>query len=141
MPGDRQHRRAQVSAAAQRRHGMTSARLMAAATSATRSREAAGGSAVGSITATKSAPARASASAASAELDVEGDARHLEDLGPPGDQVGPPGASLVEIGEVERRAEGDILGAVLGHRHGVVARDAGVHADDAARPKMRRASA
>ena len=49
-----------------------------------------------------------------ARLDVEGDARHLEDLRPPGDQIAAPRAGLVAVLEMRRRAEGDVVGAGLG---------------------------
>ena len=66
-------------------------------------------------------------------LHVEGDAGHLEDLRPPGDELVAAGAALVAVAEMGRRAEGDVVGAGLGQRHGIVTRDAGIDADDGAR--------
>src|SRR4051794_36250379 len=65
-------------------------------------------------------------------LDVEGDARRLEDLGPPGDQLVAPQARLVAVLEVGRCAESDVVGSRLRQRHGVVTGDAGVDPDNAA---------
>jgi hypothetical protein len=66
-------------------------------------------------------------------LHVEGDAGRHEDLGPPRHQLIAPGARLVTVLQMRRRTEGNVICARLGERHGVVARDAGVDADDAAR--------
>ena len=95
----------------------------------------------GNRMAMKSAPRPAQRLGLLGRLDVEGDAGRLEDLRPPGDQLVAPRAGLVAVLEVRRRAEGDVVGAVLRQRHGVVARDAGVDADDAAPPRMLLASA
>ncbi len=66
-------------------------------------------------------------------VDVEGDARHLEYLAPPRDQLEPARGGGGAIFDVRRYAEGDVVGAVLGERHGVIARAADVDADDVAR--------
>jgi hypothetical protein len=63
---------------------------------------------------------------------VEGDARHLENLSPPRDQLVAAHARLVAFLQAGRCGEGNVVGAGFGKAHGVVARDARIDADDAA---------
>ena len=86
-------------------------------------------------TAMKSAPAVASCSGLRRCFDVEGDNGHLEDFGPPLDEVVSAGDGCIPVGDVSRNSEADVVGSLLTEQHGVVARASGVDADDAIRPQ------
>jgi hypothetical protein len=53
-------------------------------------------------------------------LDIEGNARRLENLRPPSDQLVPAHTGLGAILEVRRCAEGDVVSPVFRHGHGIV---------------------
>ena len=68
-----------------------------------------------------------------AVVDVEGDAGDFENLAPPSDQLEPARRGGGAVLDVRRDAEGDVVGALLGEGHGIVARATDIDADDVAR--------